>query len=304
MINIDINTHPNLYVDYRAGLDFLQGLKFTQSADCKNITLFHIYTEVRTDKELECIKSFLATQNLEKCKLIVWSDYDINDHPPIQPYKKYVDFRVWNPREEAIGTPLENSGWLLADDSKHYMKSGVLRFLATHNYGGIWADMDMIFLNDFYPLLDQEWAYMWGSETDFINHGPCAALMNIHRHSDHALLCLNKMTEAPSNGSFEGSTVLDHRLLAKVYAAKPFTVFPSSFFNTEWLISKTDMPFRKSLLDGFTKINTDKDFLFLEAFAWHWHHSSHKDKKIEKGSKFDLLRDRTDRLLKEKNILS
>ena len=118
------------------------------------------------------------------------------------------------------------------------------------------------------------------------------------------------MSETPLEGYTEGSTILDHRLLAKVYATQPFTVFPSSFFNTEWLVCKTDMPFLQTLLDhqvpngfGFTKIHTDKDFLFLEAFAWHWHHSSNKDKKIEKGSKFDLLRERTAKQLKERGII-
>ena len=270
----------------------------------KTSLFFHVYTEVRTDKELECIKSFLATQNLEKCKLIVWSDYDISDNPRIQPYKKHVDLRVWNVKEEAAGTPLENCAWLLADDSKHYMKSGVLRFLATYNYGGVWADMDMIFVNDFSPLLDQEWAYMWGSETDFLNHGPCAALMSINRKSEHAHLCLEKIAETPLSGSFEGSTILDHRLLAKVYSSRPFTVFPSSFFNTEWLISKTDEPLSRQTEENWfeNKDNSAANNLFLEAFAWHWHHSSNKDKKIEKGSKFDLLQQRTRRFLKNKRI--
>ena len=157
MINIDLTTHPNLYVDYRAGLDFLKDLDFSSEESSKEVTFFHIYSEVRTQKELECIKSFLATQNLEKCQLIVWSDYDIKDNPLIQPYKNYLDLRVWNPEDEAQGTPLENSVWLAADDSKHYMKSGILRFLAPYKYGGVWADMDMIFLNDFFL-------------SDFLNH--------------------------------------------------------------------------------------------------------------------------------------
>jgi len=40
----------------------------------------------------------------------------------------------------------------------------------------------------------------------------------------------------------------------------------------------------------------------LDAFAWHWHNSSNKDREIQVGSKFDLLRKRTEQLLKEKGI--
>lgn len=37
-------------------------------------------------------------------------------------------------------------------------------------------------------------------------------------------------------------------------------------------------------------------------FAWHWHNSSNKNREIQKGSKFDLLRNRTEKLLKEKGL--
>ena len=52
----------------------------------------------------------------------------------------------------------------------------------------------------------------------------------------------------------------------------------------------------------FTK-NEHSDQLFLDAFAWHWHNSSHKDKYIEKGSKFHLLNNFIDDKLKQKGII-
>ena len=157
--------------------------------------------------------------------------------------------------------------------------------------------MDMIFLRDFKPILDQEWAYMWGSETDFYGFGPCAAMMNINKKSQHSNLCMNEIVRTNVDPD---STILDHVLLAKVYSKRKFDIFPSTFFNTEWLISKTDPEFRSLLGHGFSKIQTDKDFLFLDAFAWHWHNSSNKDRLIEEGSKFDLLGNRTNQLLKKK----
>jgi hypothetical protein len=164
MIDISLEKNQELYFDYTKGLRFLSSIKNEDFDYPKEKTNFHVYTEVKTDKELECIKSFLATQNLEKTKLILWSDCDIQDNKLIQPYKDLVELRVYNAEEEAKGTPLENhSVWILNDisDTKHYMKSGILRFLVTYKYGGIWADMDMIFLRDFKPIVDQEWAYMW-----------------------------------------------------------------------------------------------------------------------------------------------
>ena len=107
MIDLNIQTTPAIYFDYKAGLDILRAVQEKNYKYPEEVTIFHVYTEVRTPKELLAIKSYLATQNLSKTKLIVWSDYDISDQENIQPYKDFVDFRVYNPRELAKGTPLE-----------------------------------------------------------------------------------------------------------------------------------------------------------------------------------------------------
>jgi len=302
MLNVSLDKTPELYLDYKKGLELLSTVKDEDYDYPQKTVLFHLYTEVKTDKELECIKSFLATQNLDRTKLIVWSDYDIQDNEFIRTYKDLVDFRVYDAKRESKGTPLENHPlWILGDisDTKHYMKSGILRFLVTYKYGGIWADMDMVFLRDFKSILDQEWAYMWGSERDFCNFGPCAAMMSFQKESQHSTRCLDEICSTPL---VKDSTILDHMLLAKVYSKQPFTVFPSTFFNTEWLMNQTDREFRSLVGHGFDRIDTDRDFLFLDAFAWHWHNSSNKNREIQKGSKFDLLKNRTEKLLREKGI--
>jgi hypothetical protein len=305
MINISYEEHPDLYFDYRLGLNLLRSVKDEDYSYPDEVVNFHVYTEVKTEKELECIKSYLATQNLEKTKLILWSDFDISDNKLLDPYRSLLDCRVYDAAEEAKGTSLEDhSVWISGDtsDTKHYMKSGILRFLVTHKYGGVWADMDMVLLRDFKPILDQEWAYMWGGEVDFANFGPCAAMMNFKKQSQHSAGCLEEICTTPIH---KDSTILDHMLLAKVYRKNPFTVFPSTFFNTEWLISKVDRQLSEDLENDwfYNKKDTAYDYLFLEAFAWHWHNSSKKTFPIEEGSKFDLLRIRTNELLKQKGIL-
>ena len=178
MIELDYKTHPELYVDYRKCLDFLSTIDESQYEYPEEKTNFHIYTEIKNDKELECIKSFLATQNLEKTHLIVWSDYSIEYNPLIQPYKEYLDLRVWDAVEEAKGTILEGElKKLRKRDRKFYAQSDLLRILALHKYGGVWVDMDVIFLRDFKPLLNQEYMYQWGSETDFASEGACATVL-------------------------------------------------------------------------------------------------------------------------------
>lgn len=314
MINLTHKENPDLYFDYRKTLKYLSEIDEKDYDYPEEITPFHVYTEVRTDKELECIKSYLATQNLEKTKLIVWSDYSIEDNPLIQPYKDYIDLRVYNPYEVAEGTPVEGIHTYLnpIEDNNHWMNSGVLRFLVLYKFGGIYADQDMVLLRDFKPILQQDFAYQWGSSVDFAKeypnsgdcHGPCAAMLGAKKGGKYIENCIQTLIRTPVNPL---TTCFDEDMLGRVYreyGSDLFTVFPSPFFNTEWLMSRVDLELVLNVKEGWFKNNDYvKDNLYLEAFAWHWHNSSNKHEPIEKGSKFDMLREVTNSRLKDRGIL-
>jgi hypothetical protein len=310
MIDISLEKNRNLYENYQDCLNFLNNLDFDKFEYPEGITNFHMYSDMRNEKELLAVESYLATQNLEKTKLIFWSDFDLSGNKLLDPYRNLIDMRVYNPREEMLGTILENcEKWINASDSKYYMKSGVLRFLVTHKYGGIWSDIDMILLKDFKPILDQEWAYVWGSELDFINFGPCAAMMSMHKNSYHSNLCMSEMLNSPH---IADTTTLDHAMLAKVYSKKPFYIMPTTFFNTEWNLNTQYVNGIKQYNhngegtlteSGWFVKNEYSNRLFDGAFAWHWHNSSYKNHLVQEGSKFDLFSKRTKKILKEKGIL-
>lgn len=303
MINISKETHPELYYDYKSGLNYLSKIDDKDHKYPDEVTTFHIYTEIKNDKELECVKSFLATQNLEKTKLKLWSDFNIEENELLAPYKDYIEFKVYNPFEEAVGTPLENEhDKLRAADAKHYLQSDLFRLMILHKYGGVWADMDIVFLRDFKPILDQEYMYQWGSETDYGRQGACATVLSMKKQSEFSY----KMLEVLKTMPITGGTIWGKDTFARLWNVYPqFTIFPSTFFNTEWLISKVDEPLSRETEENwfYNKTGIAKDNLFLEAFAWHWHNTSNKDKPIEDGSKFDLLRKRTNELLSTRGIV-
>ena len=310
MLDISLENNSELYKDYEESLSFLSSIKNDEYNYPKNITYFHIYSEIKNEKELLSIESYLATQNLEKTKLILWSDYDISDNKLIEPYKHLIELRIYDFKSESKGTILENNEYLAnASDTKYYMKSGILRFLVTYKYGGIWLDMDMVLLRDFKPILDQEWAYMWGSEMNFYDFGPCAAIMNIHKESKHGELCLNEILNTQM---VPDSTVLDHVLLAKVYSKNKFTIFPSAFFNTEWQMNTKWVDgiriydpngIGTKTESGWFIQNEYSDSLFENAFSWHWHNSTYKSHKIQEGCKFSLLQNKMKGILKNKQII-
>lgn len=299
---ISFETHPQYYRDFEECLKMLREVDTSLYNYPDNTTNFHIYTEVRTDKELVAIESFLATQNLNKCKLIVWSDYDISDNPRIQAYKNFLDLRVYDPVKEAVGTPLENYVNLLqAKDSKYYLQSDLLRILVLYKYGGVWFDMDMILLRDFLPILDQEYMYTWGSEINFEVEGACATVLSLKKQSKFASDLIDQLIKTPFTPN---STCWGKDMFASLYRKSPFPILPSGFFNTEWCINVKYPGLGNMIESGWFKNAGHGDrFLFLEAFGWHWHNSSNKNFPVEEGSKFDLLQKHIKSKLLERKII-
>lgn len=286
-MNVDIHKTPDLFHDFEKSLEFLRKLPTEIDKYPESLTYFHVYTEVRNEKELVAIESFLATQNLEKCKLIVWSDYDISNNQLIAPYKKFLDLRVYDPIKEASSTPLQGHTQLLAaKDSKYYLQSDLLRIMALYKYGGVWFDMDVLLLRDFLPILDQEYMYMWGSETDFKNQGACATVLSLKPQSEFASDMIEELKITPIRPA---STCWGKDMFANMYKKKPFNVLPSAFFNTEWCINSKYEGVGTFIENCWFEKPCDDKFLFLEAFSWHWHNSSHKNKRTVENSKFDKL---------------
>jgi hypothetical protein len=304
MIDISSEKNPELYsTDVDICLSFLKNIKDENYNYPSIPTNFHVYTDVKNEKQVMVIKSFLATQNLQHTILNVWTDEDISNNELVKPFLKYINFKVYNPAIEFKDTPLENKQqYENAKDQKHWAQSGILRLLLLYKYGGIWADMDMVLLRDFKPILDNEFAYMWENFTDFgminsHNYGPCAALLGGIRGSNFTRECMTELLNTPVQLN---SPCFDYPLMAKVYRRLKFTVFPSVFFNTEWQM-KPDVS--KPIIEGWWKKNDYSNRLYLDAFSWHWHNSGQGRKPIEEGCKFDLLTKLTNQRLKERNIL-
>lgn len=283
------------YEDYEESLNLARNIDYSKY-EYPELTLFHIYSEIKTEKELLCIKSWIATQNTKKCKLYLWSDYDISNNKLIQPYLDFLTLKIYNPIEESKGTLLEGKvDYLSANDDLHWSKSDLFRILITNKYGGIFSDMDVIYLRDFLPILDQEFVYQWGSETNFSNNGACATFLSTFKNSEFSNLLMSELIDS---GIYLRSTIWGKDLIAKVYRKfKEFTIFPGAFFDTEWQINVKYKGLGDSIESGWFIKNEFSNILFEEAFAWHWHNSSNKNKIVEDGSKFYNLSKKTDEIL-------
>ena len=69
MLDIWLEKNRDLYTNYLKCLDYLNDIdeENFHIGERKN---FHVYSEIKSDKELLCVESYLATQDLDKTKLI------------------------------------------------------------------------------------------------------------------------------------------------------------------------------------------------------------------------------------------
>tara|TARA_R110002110_G_scaffold43418_7_gene134881 strand:- start:1733 stop:2308 length:576 start_codon:yes stop_codon:yes gene_type:complete len=186
-------------------------------------------------------------------------------------------------------------------DPKYYLQSDLARILLLYKYGGTWVDMDIVLLRDFKPILDQEYMYMWGSETNFAADGACATVLSGKPKSEFMTELINQLMVTPAN---PGTVCWGKDMFAALYRRYEFNVMPAAFFNIEWCINKKHPGLGDEIeRQWFLNPLVDKEHLFLDSFGWHWHNSSKKDFKTVPGSKFDLLESRTNDLLKERGCV-
>jgi hypothetical protein len=293
-VDISLATHYALYHDWRASLAFCRALPDISPSQP---TLFHVFWREETPrarvfkrtrrfgrKQALPLKAFLATQDLARCTLWLWSDHDLSSNPWVRPLLDHVQLRVYDVGREVRGTPLEDLPRVYTQrDGRVYRDGDLFRALALHNYGGVYADMDTVLLRSLGIFLDQEFTYQWDKFDDL-----CAcALLHLRRGSPFARELLEGCAAIPPgkyNWGRENFKRAFHR-------GQSISVFPSPFFNTEWQADPGHQPFRRT---------PNSPEMYDGAFAWHWH--NRWDEPIEEGSKFQLLEARIQRRLAELGI--
>lgn len=251
----------------------------------KEQVIFHYYwRSIRPfgRKQAAAVKSAIVTQDILNKRSVIWlwSDIDLNDNEYVKPLKDYITLKRYDPAREAVGTALEGSEYLNAVDSDCFVDGDLFRILILYAYGGVYCDCDTILLRNFAPLLDNEFVYQWGTETDKMN----GAVMRCKKHGRFAYEMLKEIRHSKNTPG--GTTGWGSDLYGRVRQRyKEFTVFPCFFFNSEWQIGhnmgESHHPFRTPAPE-----NTPVD-LFEGAFAWHWHNKW--DHEIEPGCKFEIL---------------
>src|ERR1043166_7705752 len=112
LIQLSPVTHYDLYHDWQRALAFCRTLP---DISPREPVTFHMYWRERVGrwwppirrfgrKQALPIKAFLATQDLAKCSLVLWSDRDLSTNEWVQPWRSRITLRIYDVAAEARGT--------------------------------------------------------------------------------------------------------------------------------------------------------------------------------------------------------
>jgi Glycosyltransferase sugar-binding region containing DXD motif len=130
---------------------------------------FHTYWRVDllafTERHEWMLKSFFATQDLDRSKLIMWSNGDLSGNLLLKKwlgiFPNAFELRIVDIPELSKGTALEGSKLLKLNDTRAWLDGDLIRLLVLYHYGGVWIDMDSLLTRDLSPLLEHEFVTQW-----------------------------------------------------------------------------------------------------------------------------------------------
>lgn len=180
------------------------------------------------------ILSYLITQDLEFSQLWIWSrnGVDLGQDPLIASFAEHpnIKFMQFNAVEiiQSLKTPLILENLIGARDGMYWLESDLFRVLILYAFGGVYTDMDFLFLRNFGPLLGREWFYQWGSHCVDMN----GATMRLFANSSLGYALLEHIVGTPPQG---GTTVWGRDTYRAVDSKMKILRYPTCFFNPTWL---------------------------------------------------------------------
>jgi hypothetical protein len=271
---------------------------------------YHFYWRGKFSlKQGFAVKSFLATQELKSAEPWLWLDgedgYAENtDHPSLRPLLPFIRLKRFDLELESRDTPLEGRPELYAG-LRPAARSDFFRVVVLYKYGGIYFDMDMMFLRDLRALLrnglfQDEFCYQWSSH---MPHGN-SAVLRLRQRSETAAALLARCAAGGTCHPKHAFGFAENRDL-------DLLVLPCTFFDPLWPhYDRKDRygaaPFNR-FADFFRRfgfwfrrrpgIQSYRDF-FPGAFTYHWHNCW--DAKEHPSSYFGFFNQEFDHILRDK----
>lgn len=231
--------------------------------------IFHCYWNgILNEKHLYSILScYYFNVYKNKHKIILWLENNIENEFNIQ-IEKYAEIKYILLQTEIYNTIFLQNIVLNYNKKSLEFYSDFIRLLLLYNYGGIWFDLDCLFLKNFDPLFynfkNEICIYQWGTEP-YPNN---AIIISLEKKSEKMKQNIKFIIYRDRGWRFQGvSFDLPLDLL----------VLPCSWFDGGWI---NNNPYNVFICDGinenesifaYTNIKYTFDNFFKGAFCYHWH---------------------------------
>eukprot|EP00928_Gymnodinium_smaydae_P081692 TRINITY_DN65169_c0_g1_i1.p1 TRINITY_DN65169_c0_g1~~TRINITY_DN65169_c0_g1_i1.p1 ORF type:complete len:395 (+),score=39.81 TRINITY_DN65169_c0_g1_i1:67-1185(+) len=271
---------PELSHDYRAAIAAAP----KEGGEWSEHVIFHtLWDDLRTltEKHIMMLKSAYLTNLQTKGKarssrtMYLWTykDWDTNN-TLVREAQKYSTIKRFSFDNACNDSPLT-----LRDERTNRQKalppdlsSDLARYTILWSYGGLWVDIDTLFLRNFDPLFrsfhDKPWVYAWENEQH-----PNGAVFFVPR-AQHPVMrsFMEFMVKRQKGFGFQQAQL-------NFDSPVPFTVLPCAWFDAGWI----DNPAKLHYLDFFKKSSRQYDDIFFSgAFSFHWH--NHWDSDVSDSS--------------------
>jgi len=236
------------------------------------------------------VLSFLATQDLSRTRLHIWTDIDVarNDttlaqalHPIlVQPeLKRSIVLRRFDAGHE-FQRVSRNSAVLLQGiydkDSQLAAKSDLQRVIILYNYGGMWVDTDVLLIQDLSPLMGVDWAYL--GQTDLINNAVLSVSAPRSLFATSYLMALVSQHVTPNHDTtyFRYGAIILSDLFREEWMRRTFHVLPPCFFDGRWSGAGAAPSWDTFFSNHTNTFPVELAYLYPKnarrgAFAYHWH---------------------------------
>jgi hypothetical protein len=230
-------------------------------------TLYHCFWSGRISQYHElCLKSLLLTQ-AEPLAVWLWLTPETleNRSPALDVIGALpcVTLKEYRPSHEARGTVLEGSP--LLTPNRPATASDAFRVLVQLKYGGVYFDMDVLFLDDLRPLLDVEFFWQWSNQPFGTN-----AISHFRKGSPNIRALARRGLH---EGTFFPPRLFD--LTGDSSWPARVVALPSFLFSPAWIAHDTGMATNAycNHIDDFFESTTTVSWadFFPGSYAYHWH---------------------------------
>ena len=264
------------------------------------VILYHTFWTIDETKSYHLrvlilqILSFLATQNINRSKLLVWiqNPFSENINKTLSgKFGYYLNKAIIEIKLIDFSELCSNSLFrqryktcISPNNQNSVAFSDFVRFLILYSYGGIYTDGDVIYLRDMMPFWKKNFVYRWS-----YGHSYNTAIMGLKLNRSKAINAiyekiLNENTELTTGFHPRNVTNVVKSLNGKdIYDYEDFEVFLNILFDPSWLCNDKALPrYNNKTVCQFSEfydtiITADQfeiDKFYKGAFTYHLHLSN------------------------------